>query len=374
MKKAVHIVYPHFLKDDGAIQVGGIENYIMRLSQILSSRDYDVSIVQALRSNRTIKLPYATVHGVSCARKTPDYELVKYAEEQFDTDNDCIVFGSHKNARKTAFKRTIEIQRGIHWDGEEVPRIPRRLRCLYPVARFVEARQIVSQVNKADKVVCVDYNFVNWLRTQGSTRMPDLCVIPNFVDARGAWTKKSRDSRRIRLVYARRFVKRRGCELLASALPSLLMKHPEVDLTIAGEGPMEGYLREAFAGCERVTFTKYAPQDSISFHSQFDIALVPTIFSEGTSFSLLEAMCAGCCVLCTNVGGMTNIVIDGFNGRMVSPEGGQFASALEELVEDSALRERLAANAVASVSQGFSLESWGKRWLEVVNETFDDAR
>lgn len=372
--RQIVIVYKNFLAPDDSVQIGGIETYILHLAETLTAGGYQVGIVQQSSIDCVTTLPYATVHKVCCKTKDPYQELTAYAERTFD-EKDCLIFGAHTAIRRTAFDKTLAIQHGVHWDGASVPKVPKPLKRLYPLARFVEARSIISQISKVRDVVCVDYNFVCWLRTQGCVRMPQLTVIPNFIDTRIRFKRPDSNHKdTVRIVFARRFVERRGVRLLTATLPSILTSYPKVELTIAGEGPMEDYLRERFAGCKQVHFTKYAPQDSIAFHSQFDIALVPTIFSEGTSFSLLEAMYAGCCVLCTNVGGMTNIVLDGFNGRMVSPEESQFASALEELIQDNALRDRLSANAVASVSQGFSLESWSKRWLEVVDGVFDDAR
>lgn len=370
----VHILYKNFLVEDGSVQIGGIENYILNLSQVLNSAGYQVSIVQQDSLDAVVDLSYARVHRVRCAARDPYRVLVSYAEKCLDSDG-CLIFGAHTAIRNTTYSRKLAIQHGVHWDRIDIPKIPKPFKGLCPVARFIEAQCTVSLIKKVDSLVCVDCNFVNWLRCQGCVKTPRLEVIPNFVDT-SQRIRRTDNSHRdtVRIVFARRFVERRGTRLLASTLPRLLLKYPKIELTIAGEGPMEGYLRKAFAGFERVSFTKYPPQDSIAFHSQFDIALVPTIFSEGTSFSLLEAMYAGCCVLCTNVGGMTNIVLDGFNGRMVAPDEAEFASALGELIENEALRERLAVNAVASVSQGFSLESWGNRWLEVIDGKFDDVR
>lgn len=52
----------------------------------------------------------------------------------------------------------------------------------------------------------------------------------------------------------------------------------------------------------------------------------------GTSLSLFEAMVARCAIVCTNVGGTTNIVLDGFNGFMVRPVADEIREAIEELI------------------------------------------
>ena len=98
-----------------------------------------------------------------------------------------------------------------------------------------------------------------------------------------------------------------------------------------------------------------------------DIAVVPTVGSEGTSLSLLEAMASGCAVVCTNVGGMTNIVLDGYNGLMIYPEEEELYNALTCLIEDSSLRAKLQANAYNCVKDAFSLHRWKDAWKKVID-------
>lgn len=372
MNRRICIIYHNYLDDKGEIQIGGVENYLLHLAEELTSERYSVSVIQQGSDNQIIETPSATVHKVCCSKKNPYGELLRYVETKFSPENDCLLFGAHTAIQRTKFTRSLAIQHGIHWDGAKVPKVSSAQNVLGPIARFAEARAIVSQISKTDRLVCVDNNFVNWLRTQGCTKLPELTVIPNFVDTRiKPVSMRSSNANKVKIIFARRFVEKRGASLLADTLPGILSSYPNVELTIAGEGPMEDYLRAAFAEYSQVHFAKYSPQESVSFHSRFDIALVPTLFSEGTSFSLLEAMYAGCCVLCTNVGGMTNIVIDGFNGRMVPPDKRHFSAALEELIQEEDLRRRFGLNATASVSQGFSLKSWSAKWLQVVSEEFE---
>ena len=103
-----------------------------------------------------------------------------------------------------------------------------------------------------------------------------------------------------------------------------------------------------------------------------DIAVVPTLASEGTSLSLLEAMSAQCAVVCTNVGGMTNIVIDGYNGTMVNPDSGSLYEAIDALIVDADLRKKLADTAYKTAKEGFSFERWEASWIKVI-ESFEEV-
>lgn len=97
-----------------------------------------------------------------------------------------------------------------------------------------------------------------------------------------------------------------------------------------------------------------------------DIAVVPTIGSEGTSLSLLEAMAAHCAVICTNVGGMTNIVIDQYNGLMIKPTEADLVYAIEDLIINVEKRNKLADRGYETVKQAFSHEVWSNRWKKVL--------
>lgn len=57
-------------------------------------------------------------------------------------------------------------------------------------------------------------------------------------------------------------------------------------------------------------------------------------------------MAAGCAVICTNVGGMTNIIIDGYNGLMINPDEDSLYKALDRLIEDKLLRGKTSSQSL----------------------------
>ena len=146
----------------------------------------------------------------------------------------------------------------------------------------------------------------------------------------------------------------------------ILSEKDNVRVTFAGTGPDEEWLKCKFENNPNVSFTQYSSEDSLEFHSKFDIAVVPTTGSEGTSLSLLEAMSAHCAVVCTNVGGMTNIVIDGYNGLMVIPEEKELYRAIKRVIEDGQLRHTLANRGYETVVNSFSVSIWESKWTELL--------
>ena len=216
-------------------------------------------------------------------------------------------------------------------------------------------------------MICVDYNYVNWLRSQTVDRTLRYRVIPNFAEPMPPRTECN-ENRPIRLLFARRFEKIRGVELLYTLLPRLLNRYPQLTVTLAGGGSMESDLHQRFTNEPRITFTVYDAKQSVQFHRDYDLAIIPTIGSEGTSLSLLEAMAAGCAVVCSDVGGMTNIILDGYNGRIVAPDAEAFEQAICELIDDPAARLAMAERGRQTAAAAFSLERWQKQWRAVLEE------
>lgn len=190
-------------------------------------------------------------------------------------------------------------------------------------------------------MVCVDYNYVNWYRSLESQRKVKLSVIPNFTAIPKCQIKPENGA--VKIIFARRLVNYRGTRLFGVVAKRLSQEYGErVDITIAGEGPDKVWMEEKLNGCENVHFITYTSEESLTIHADKHIAVVPTTGSEGTSLSLLEAMSAHCAVVCTNVGGMTNIVLDHYNGLMINPEEGELYDALTTLIRDKAIRNQLA--------------------------------
>jgi len=80
------------------------------------------------------------------------------------------------------------------------------------------------------------------------------------------------------------------------------------------------------------------------------VGVVPSIWPEPFAIVVLEAMAAGAPVVASRIGGVPEAVTDGESGLLVPPgDAGELAGALDRLIGDRALRERLGAGALARV-------------------------
>ena len=107
--------------------------------------------------------------------------------------------------------------------------------------------------------------------------------------------------------------------LRASAL--LSTRYPDVHFVLAGDGESRGAY-EALArqlGLERrVTFTGWR-RDVADILTELDVVALPTVNDfEGTPLAVIEALAAARPVVASDVGGVSDVVVDGQTGRLVA--------------------------------------------------------
>lgn len=359
------IIYGKFLDDSMMPRMGGVEKYIADLGGLLTESGCKVTVCQYADKGYTENFRGFTVAGVEGANSAGDI-LAWIDGQQHDYGRDILIFATDFMIAPSRFKNVIAIQHGVAWD--EATYGNGSLLTEYAAAMKNALRSIVKarRYRLCKDLVCVDYNFINWYRTQVKHIPFKIHCIPNYAEIPSEIPRK--DDENISVVFARRLVEYRGTRLFADVAADILMKYPEISVTIAGTGSDEEYMRSKLKGFRQVKFTSYRPEDSVKFHSGYNIAVVPTVMHEGTSLSLLEAMSAGCAVIATNIGGMSNIIIDGYNGLMINPLRDELEYALEQLITSRELRHKLAGNAYMTVKEGFSFAKWSEKWLKVIAE------
>lgn len=364
--RTAYLTYTYLLDERKKVRIGGIETYISDLSDLLLANGWNVYIYQYASESFAVRRNGYEIIGVPKARNSRD--LIDAIEKSHpDYENDLLIFASDFMIVKNNFRHSIALQHGIAWDITSDSKVADFWNYCAILGNAMRTIVKYNRYKNVSCLVCVDYNFINWYRTQVAHVDIQLSVIPNYTKIGDRFSRPDKEN--VSVIFARRLVGYRGTRLFAEAIIPLFRKYGNLSVTIAGAGPDEGWLKEKLSGLD-VTFTSFNAGESLNVHRQFDIAVIPTKGSEGTSLSLLEAMSAGCAVVVTNIGGMTNVVLNGYNGLMVSPDVTELREAIERLVCDKDLRGYLAANAYETVRASFSHEVWKKRWTEFVNRLY----
>lgn len=137
---------------------------------------------------------------------------------------------------------------------------------------------------------------------------------------------------------------------------------------IVGDGDARPAMEEAFR--KTGVSYNYFPENSapaqatcISWSREVDRVfaasdiVVLTSFNEGTPVSMIEAQAAGKPVVCTDVGGVADIIEEGVSGFIVpSGNGPAFSEAVLKLVADEDLRHRMGTAGRQAVLKRFSYQ------------------
>ena len=145
---------------------------------------------------------------------------------------------------------------------------------------------------------------------------------------------------------------------LLDAIGILKSSFPRIHLLIVGDGELRDALKERtrrLAIEDLVTFAGFR-SDSEAVMKQFDIFCLPSL-SEGLSSAILAAMANRLPVVSTSVGGIPELVSDGVTGSLVPPgDPESLAAALETLLKDSQLRNRMGEAGRSRVAQHFTVQ------------------
>lgn len=269
---------------------------------------------------------------------------------------DRLLYASGEDAWPFFVHGAKAVQHGIWWDGPQSS-----------FTRMAQAHRALSCMKAISSMLCVDTNFINWLRSHGKLglALANKCVyVPNYADLKSLATSPEVKTGPLRLLCARRYEEKRGIDLFIQSLEILNKKGVAFTAHISAPGGYEQVTaRLAQCGLSRLVTVSEDSMDSVLDRYKFaDVAVVPTIWSEGTSLACVEAICAGLPVVATPVGGLGNLIIPGFNGILTNPTPTSIAAAIEELTDTKKLM--IMRTNCLSMRESLSKEAWEKRLIE----------
>lgn len=368
----IHVFYDNiYSPEKKTFTSGGVQTYFINLLNILEKYSSNINLYQHYKSNGLDEYKGVNIHSIkgkySMFRK--NHRIKKYIKNRINS-NDLVIFLDERLIFKTKSNKTIAVQHGIYWDdlnmNKKFSTIQQIKKFLILLRRYKDTRKYKN----LNTLVCVDYNYLNWFRTiNKNTELKNVRVITNSVKVNEF---KKQQTENIEIIFARRFVEKRGVVIFSQVADVILIKYPQIKITFSGRGPLKEWLTNKYKDYSNVQFDEYDSEESVEYHKNYDISVIPTLYSEGTSFSLLEAMSAKCAVIATNVGGMTNIIINGYNGILINPEYEELLEKISEVIEDNKYRKELADKGFDTVNAGFNIIKWEIEWEEVINRIIEN--
>ncbi|MFA4889571.1 MAG: glycosyltransferase family 4 protein [Candidatus Omnitrophota bacterium] len=175
-------------------------------------------------------------------------------------------------------------------------------------------------------------------------------VLANGIEAyaQNPHAQKSALEGRINILYAGRLVKIKGVDVLIKAFGQI--KDDGLRLYIVGEGYFKPELQRLAAGDTRIRFCgKISWHKLKEIYCQSDITVVPSIYFEILGNVILESMASGTPVIASRIGGMPELIQDGYNGCLFEPGNiEELKGTIERLACDPAKLKTMGGNAFAS--------------------------
>jgi glycosyltransferase involved in cell wall biosynthesis len=200
----------------------------------------------------------------------------------------------------------------------------------------------------SDAVIAVSRFVAGELRRANAVPAQRLHVLPNLVDVTHVqrivatpppWEQAGLAPDSPFLLFVGKLEPNKGAQLLSAALRAAGVGS-ELPVVLAGDGPLEGWLRrEGTAAGLDLRFVYLDNDDVLRLMARAAVLLFPSAWNEPLSRVLLEGCAAGACILALDTGG-TPDAITGESGVLV-PDMAAFARELRALLADVPRRETL---------------------------------
>lgn len=218
-----------------------------------------------------------------------------------------------------------------------------------------------------------------------------LIVIPNGLLPGSEYAESSgksiQDGETIRLLYLSNMVPSKGymdllkaCELLRSRGVDICCDFcgafldPAIDKMVEGKDLKRQFQAEVDKlGLERVVVFHgtVRGERKRALLSAAHVFVLPTYYPwEGQPISIIEALAVGTPVISTAYKGIPEQVLDGFNGRLVSPcEPSEIANAVESIVADEDAYRTMSQNCIRHFEKHFRREVHLERLVSLISNS-----
>lgn len=348
---------------------GGAERYLLDLHEICQSMNLNLNVYQIGSKPFFRKYQNMNVIGLSLNNEpiTTNYDYIDKQTKNYIYhtyhNTSLHIYSAFQECYPNHIGPSIGISHGISWDN-------RMNHYEYGRDYFWEKKKrYLDGAFFCDRLISVDTNTANWFQTIDYELGNQKChVIPNYVDATEFTPRQDflNPQERIVIVYPRRLCEPRGLYITLEVIDDILKKYDKVEFHFVGKGTEEDVqmiMDKIKKYPDQIKCYNKAPQEMKEVYQHADISLIPTQYSEGTSLSCLEAMASGNLVIATRIGGLTDLIINQFNGYLIEPDSKALKDCLIQILDHFSEQKEIRKRAVES-SKSFSKLVWQKRWKQ----------
>ena len=171
------------------------------------------------------------------------------------------------------------------------------------------------------------------------------------------------------VLFVGRLVYEKGPHIVLEA--ANILRRNDIKFLFVGEGSMKPYLLELgrkLGISERLYFLGHIPDDILyAIYKIASVAVFPSLY-EPFGIVALEAMALGTPVIASAVGGLNEIVIDGYNGIKITPGSAyELAEAILKIIDNPSLSKKFVENAKNFI-KNFTWEKAAEETIKLYEE------
>jgi len=213
----------------------------------------------------------------------------------------------------------------------------------------------------ADAIIVTSENDRKYIVKRYRVNPRKVFVIPNWVDTNLFKPLPGVVKERGRIVFVGRLEHQKNLLALIDAVKNI----PNVKLYIIGDGSLRKVIEDKIRreNIGNVILLGTVPHDKLPWElNKSEIFILPSLW-EGHPKALLEAMACGLPVIGSNVEGIRELIVDGYNGLLCEPNSESIRKTIQYLLNNPELRKKLSENARRFVVENFSFEKVMRREL-----------
>jgi glycosyltransferase involved in cell wall biosynthesis len=163
-------------------------------------------------------------------------------------------------------------------------------------------------------------------------------------------------------IHVARFHEQKNQNLLIDAFNELDRKGEDFVLLVIGDGFDQGPGAELKRrACAKIHFLGL--KNNVADYLYCSDAFCLTSIYEGLPISLLEAMACGVVPICTNVGGIPDVIIEGVSGYLSNVGLGEYIEAIRRYRSDMITKDSI----VAEFNKSYSMEYCAQCYMHLYN-------
>jgi colanic acid/amylovoran biosynthesis glycosyltransferase len=232
--------------------------------------------------------------------------------------------------------RSLGVPLVVHFHGGDATKDKHYRRGMMPT---IYQQRLAELQREAALIICVSDFIRDRLLARGFP--PEKLLVHHYgIEIGAERAEASAKTGQPYLLFAGRFVEKKGIGVLLDAMRMLETEGRDIRLLLVGDGPAAGEVRQAAAGLKNVSFSGWLPNPELRGLMHCALAVcVPSVEAadgdaEGLPNVVLEAMAEGTPVVGSRHAGIAEAVADGRTGLLMPPgDASALAAALRQLID-----------------------------------------